>query len=404
MKTYNSKLMQRAMVRMTGQHVFYATIAMNMRIVEKSGDELRRMSGGLTHAMATDGVHIFVNPEWFEKLPLQQAVSVLVHEVEHVARLHPFRRGARDPAQWNWAADAVINQSIKTSGGQLPEGCVDGSPYAGQTEEQIYAARAQQRSSQKSAKGKGNGGQDGQDGQDGQEGQDDPHGHPHDAVLKAPDTSKAAEHATKQLIAKAAQVAKMKGCLPAHMRGEIDELLNPTVDWREPLRRFLTEIAYTDYSWQRINRRYVASGIYLPGLSGEGAMRKLGVVIDTSGSIGMRELTFYFSELCGAIEEASPGKLVVAYCDAEVQHADVFDSPDVAQVSATKKRHGGGGTSMPAGLAWFEEHHPDVTAVIVLTDMYTDFGTEPPFPVLWATETVGRVAPYGETLVISMND
>lgn len=392
--------LQRAMTRLVQRHPFYATVALNMAIKPVADGVIHEMSNGASDWAATDGTSIFLNQSWFDGLPLDEAVGVIQHEVEHVARLHPWRQAARDASVWNYATDAVINHSMTTHGASLPAGCVDGTPWAGQTEEQIYSQLPKP-----PKKGGGQGGGQGQGGKGQQPYQPNPNGgHSHDTVIQAKDQSQAAQSKAKQVIAKAVQVAKARGNMPAHLQGEIDDLLNPTVDWREPLQRFLTEISNTDYSWARINRRYVADGVYLPGLAGEGTMRKLGVIIDTSGSIGIEELRYYFSELCGAIEEACPSQLVVAYCDAKVQHHDVFDDPSAAEVAETRARHGGGGTSMPAGLRWFERNHEDVVAVIVLTDMYTDFDDEPAFPVLWATETDNITAPYGETLRISRDD
>lgn len=385
--------LQRALVKLVTTHPFYASVAMHMDLQVVSEEYLHEMSGGMTKTAATDGESIWLSAPYIEKAPHQELVSVIQHEVEHVARLHPWRCGQRDSRVWNHACDAVINHSIVSNGGALPAGVVDGTTWAGQTEEQIYGQLPVP-----PPNGGGKGGGQGAYQPHGKQG-----GSAHDSVLPNKNQSQAAQAKAKQMIAKAMHAAKAQGAMPAHLQAEIDELLNPTIDWREPLRRFLTETANTDYSWKRINRRFVADGIYLPGIAGENRARKLGVLIDTSGSIGAEELRFYFSELIGAIEECCPSQLVIAYCDSEVQHSDTFDEPSSAEVASTRKRHGGGGTSMPEGLRWFGEHHDDVQAVIVLTDMYTDFNPEPAFPVLWATENTTIKAPYGETLVLVMD-
>lgn len=377
----------RAKTRLVLDEPFYATILLQLQLVEtqKIGDRDLWLA-------ATDGTHIFINPVNFEQLPVIEAKSVLKHEVMHVALLHPFRVKQREARRWNHATDYAINPVIIDEGGQLPKGVLDGTVYKGQSAEQIYASLPPEPP--------GGGGGSGQQGQ-GSGGQGNPLD---DDIIPAPDQSTAAQAAAKQMIAKAAAVANAQGKLPANLREALDEMFRPSVDWKEQLLQFLTEFVPNDYSWARPNRRFIAEGMYLPGITGTGAMRELGVIIDTSGSISTEELKQYFGEITGAVESVCPSRLVVAYCDAKVQHHDVFDSAGSAQVAESMKRVGGGGTSMPAGLTWFARKFPGVQAVLVLTDGYTDFAEESdfPFPVLWAI-TSNIKAPWGASIHVAIN-
>lgn len=395
------RLIDRALTKLVIHHPFYATIAMSMELKLVPGAELRQMSGGSTDIAATDGSTIWLGQEKFDAMPLDEAVGVLQHECEHIARGHHFRMGDRDPGVWNHACDGIINHSIRTSGGVLPKGGVDMPPamVQGQSEEQVYNMLPPPQQNPQGGGGKGQGGGRGKS-----KGAPPPpgNGSPHDALVKPKDTSTAAKAQHKQMVAKAAAVAKAQGKLPRDMARLVEELLNPSVDWHEALRQFLTEVNNSDYSWQRFNRRYLTDGIYLPGIAGEGRAGKLGFVFDTSGSC-FAEIEQYLGELVSAVEDCNPSRLVVAYCDARVQHADEFDEPSEAEVADTVKVYGGGGTSMPAGLKWFARNHDDVQAVIVLTDGYTDWGDEEdyPFPVLWAV-TSERVPLWGQHVKVTL--
>lgn len=382
MKKYT--LLDRAMTKLVINHPFYATLALTMHLLPMPSAEIEKLTGGRTRLAGTNGTHLYIGSDEFDKLPIEQAVGLLQHEIEHVARGHHFRIGARDAESWNIATDAVINQSITKNGGALPPGGVDGTMFAGQTEEQIYNLLPKQNNSGGQGPGQS------------------PPGKSHDHVMKAPDNSAAAQAQHKQQVAKAAAVAKAQGKLPGSMERLLDELLNPSVNWQEPLRRFLTELSMNDYSWKRLNRRWLTEDIYLPSMSGDGRAKKLGFLFDTSGSC-FNEIEQYFGELCSAVEDCAPSELVVAYCDAKVQHADVFDSPTSAEVAAVRTVHGGGGTSMPAGLTWFQRNHPDVQAVIVLTDGETAWGKQDDysFPVLWGV--TGNATPaWGEHLRVKL--
>lgn len=374
----NHSLLQKARTQLTIRDPFYATIMFGMKTVETTV----RPDGKPLWMCATDGTHLYVNPENFNELPLGQAIGVLKHECMHPALMHNWRRGTRTQQRWNIACDAVINNIIADEKGALPPGGVDMPMAKGLTAEEVYAQLPEDPPG-----GGGSGGQ-----QPGNK----PGNPMEDDVLDAPDQSPQAQAQMRQRIAQAAQIAKAKGKLPAGLEELFDEVLNPKVDWRETLREFLTEVARTDYSFARPNRRFIAQGGYLPGLHSVGAMRKLGVVIDTSGSVGSEEIKQFFGEVCGAIEEVSPGQLVVVYCDAAVNHVDHFDAPSVAEVAASAKRVGGGGTDMTVALDWLEENEPEVAATIVFTDGFTPFSDKP--NTLWAVTTPRIESPHGVTV------
>ncbi len=83
---------------------------------------------------ATDGRAIYVNPEFWRSLGDREKTAVLIHELEHVARLHPFRLRALSKALgaplrnvapiFNVASDSVINEDLKASGFRLPSGAI----------------------------------------------------------------------------------------------------------------------------------------------------------------------------------------------------------------------------------------------------------------------------------------
>ena len=47
--------------------------------------------------LATDGVNLWVNPEFWATLSLDLKISAIAHEIGHKMLLHSTRRGARNP-------------------------------------------------------------------------------------------------------------------------------------------------------------------------------------------------------------------------------------------------------------------------------------------------------------------
>lgn len=368
-------ILSKARTKLVLTEPFYATVVLSMTQVL-----CKEVHGRPLWLAATDGTHLYVNPENFEKLPLLEAVGVLKHEVMHVVGMHPFRGHGKQARRWNIATDSVINPIIRDEGGSLPAGVIDGSQYKGMSAEQVYNLLPPMDDTP------------------------DPNNPMDDDIVLAKDTSQSAQNAVKNMVAQAAAVAKAAGRLPESVRQALEDIFHPTIDWREALLEFLVNNTQDDYTFARPNRRFISGDnpMYLPSLAGTGAMQSLGFMADVSMSISMDDIAQALGEVVGCVNDVKPSKLVVAYCDVKVQHADFFDEPNEAAVTEKLERHGAGGTDMPAGLKWFKRNVPDCQAVIVFTDGYTPWGAaeDYPFPVLWAITTPGLVAPWGTTIHI----
>jgi predicted metal-dependent peptidase len=162
------------------------------------------------------------------------------------------------------------------------------------------------------------------------------------------------------------------------------------------LRRFLTEKTPGDSSWQNPNRRFVHQGLYLPSAVNEPSGTVV-VVIDTSGSIGPKELMDFGSEVEGIKQDVRPNKTYVIYCDAAVNRVDEFGPDDELELEAV----GGGGTDFRPPFDWLDENGIHPSCLVYLTDGYGTFpdDDEISFPTLWAM-TTDVESPLGETLSI----
>jgi len=81
----------------------------------------------------------------------------------------------------------------------------------------------------------------------------------------------------------AQQAAAGRGPLPAGLGRTIEQILQPTADWRAVLRDFVATCARNDYSWVRPNRRFIAQGLYLPGVHFRSTRRRR----DRRGYVGV---------------------------------------------------------------------------------------------------------------------
>jgi len=188
---------------------------------------------------------------------------------------------------------------------------------------------------------------------------------------------------------------------------DLDELLQPQVDWREVLREFVTTTCTgSDYStWKRPNRRYRAHGVYLPsGVSEQ--VDELVVAIDTSGSIGQRELTVFLSEVSSIADTVKPSAVRILYWDTAVCRDEKYEGLDIADIAKSTKPAGGGGTDVTCVPAYMQTHNIAPQAAIILTDghLWGSWG-EWTCPTLWCIlDNKNAVADNGVTVHVSTSD
>jgi len=186
---------------------------------------------------------------------------------------------------------------------------------------------------------------------------------------------------------------------------ELEDLLNPKVDWREVLREFVkaTCNAKDTSSWRRVNRRYLSTGMYMPSMIGE-RVGHIVIAVDTSGSVGQQELSEFLGEVKGVAEEVHPEKVDLIYWGSDVAGHEEYEGNAVANIVSSTKPKGGGGTSPSCVSEYLEEKKIVPECIIVLTDGYvgSDWGGNWTAPILW-TIVGGNdvVSPNGKTIHIN---
>lgn len=185
---------------------------------------------------------------------------------------------------------------------------------------------------------------------------------------------------------------------------ELEDLLNPQVNWAEQLRWCAKQVCMgkDNSSWRRVNRRFISSDIYMPSLVSE-KVGHLVVGIDTSGSIGS-VLTKFLSEVKSIAEELMPEKVDLIYWDGEVAGHEEYDAYTVGNIIHSTKPKGGGGTSPSCVSRYLKEKSIKPECIIMLTDGYvgSDWGDGWEAPVLWTIAgNSSAVAPVGQTIHIN---
>jgi predicted metal-dependent peptidase len=219
--------------------------------------------------------------------------------------------------------------------------------------------------------------------------------------------AKTPEEKLKRWLMKVSETAitiKTAGLLPGHYEELINELLKPMIDWRRILRSTLTKGIGRNVkrTWSRPSRK-------IPELyPGKETLKlnKTVVLIDTSGSIGTKELQRFVSEVYGVLREVS--KVVVIMWDAEVE--DVIELRSNNDIEKVKVIKGRGGTCIKPALELVNKKFNDVDKIIIFSDWeIADLNDAEPLLKKYADKiiaftTFGRPPKYLESYKIEITD
>jgi predicted metal-dependent peptidase len=382
---------------------------------------------------ATDGRHIIINPDYFCQLKVSERVFILLHEMWHYVSLHAQRfahyasqntvRGLPwDHEFANRCADYIINADIlrTTPGATInPDWLWDPGVTGDELWEDLYVARyvppPLSQNTPPPPPGGGGGGAGGptpgktpsRQGRALKGAQGDPvaasKGGSFDIVLP-PSADLPDAHEFKEVMARAASVARAMGKMPGSAQRLVDALLTHQVEWREHIRMLITgKIGARGENWTRPNRRRLALNpiVIMPGKHGYSAELVV-VAVDTSGSIDTPELTTFLSEVGGILDDCRPRTILVLGCDAHITQETVVTSLSEVHELAHTGIKGGGGTDFRPVFDLLAERELMPDALVYLTDGCGGFPAAPPaYPVIWAM-TTDVSPPFGETVKIKV--
>ena len=324
-----------------------------------------------------------------------------------------------DPHLANCACDYVINIKIvddnKDDGfAQLPDGGLVDERFRGMDSAQVFNILRKEQEEQQS--------QDSQDNEsegDGEQSEGGTTGSNNAAVGQETgfdehdwEGAQSLSDEEQRELARDIDEAIRQGAMAAGKMGgtgnrDLDELLQPQVDWREVLREFIQNTcAGNDYStYARPNRRLMSQGIIMPsGISEQ--VGELVIAIDTSGSIGQRELTAFLSEVKGVCDTVKPDKLRLLYWGSSVVGDEAYDMHELDNLTKSTKPMGGGGTDVNCVTQYMADEGIKPQACIVLTDgyLYSGWG-DWTCPILWAIlDNKGAVPDEGKAVHIKSRD
>ncbi|MDG1892948.1 MAG: VWA-like domain-containing protein [Verrucomicrobiota bacterium] len=351
------------LVRLRTRQPFFGALAL---FIEHKIDKRIRTA-------STNGREIRFNPDFACNIKPDELDGVMVHELLHASLRHITRRGDRDPPLWNTAADIVVNGMVReVKGLELPMRPVEDASIQDLEVEEVYACLLEHAQPVLVD-------EDWLDLVPG--GEEAFHDMEQDAERETYWSS--AISRVRMLTGKEAM-----GKLPRQLERIVEDILEPRLDWRTLLWRFL---ARSPVDFQGYDRRYISRNLYLDDL--EGLRLKARVCIDTSGSISSEYLAQFLAEL-KAIEGAYPQlDLLLYYADASLHGP--FDLEDK---DALRPKGGGGTDFRPFFREMRHEAHEEALLIYFTDGMSLTPSNVPEQEVLWVGVTHRKNAlkmPFG---------
>jgi predicted metal-dependent peptidase len=382
-------------------------------------------------------MRVYYDPAMFAERSIDECTAAILHEDLHVLLRH-FERADQymgvDPTaqQWGWwneACDLTVNQTLRKAKVPMSEGWLMPEKYGfdeNLSVEQYYDLLSkkdedpppQQPSDQGQDDQQGDqqddqGQPDDSPGDDQQQGQQDdpaggPSGEPYDGdehpepgkgsggsgadgVPRPWECPSPAECNTpgmddydQQMIERAVaeeiekyQREKGEGEVPGYLTRFAEAKLRPKVD---PFRALHAAVKYAvtattgrgDYTWRRLPRRWPPGGLRLP--SPIKPVPRATVIVDTSGSMGTRELAQALGVVEQGLRSVPSGGIRVLAGDRCVQSAQKVFRADQVELK------GGGGTDMGRLIEQAADERPAPDAVVVITDGWTPWPSSPVRP------------------------
>lgn len=189
------------------------------------------------------------------------------------------------------------------------------------------------------------------------------------------------------------QIEKSMGTIPGELRGIIEKLREkkPQVfNWKAYFRRMLGSIYDVNIKSTRRKESKRFSGAV--GIQHKKKVSIL-VAVDTSGSVSVKELQEFFSEIDFVYKAGA--RVTILECDAHINSITEYDGKNIPEIK------GRGGTDLNLPVDYYKKHLKEYASLIYFTDGEAPIPNNPPSNIVWVISSMGLHQDYpGKTIYI----
>jgi predicted metal-dependent peptidase len=350
------------------------------------------------------------------KMPIEQRVGIIKHEMLHIILDHVHRLEDRDFKKFNIATDCALDQEIPKE--HLPSYAIypdNNFPTKLSPEEILWGETAEYYYDQidDDELGDSSGADTGESGNSSPSSDNSPtKGNKYITVddhtlwQESEGDDEIRKELTKKIVEDAIEsTIKAKGNLPNNCQQILDNLtITREVDWKRQLKRIVgNKRAFTRKTILRRDRRQPNAN-WIKGKTKD-RLFDLGVISDVSGSVSNQALIELWSEIINICDTFKvPVSLVQV--DTEPKNPEKLTNK-----TKMVERKASGGTFLSPAIQKFKDFHISVDALVITTDGYLFENDIDPFkdlniPVIWLIEKTGQIMPemcQGKMKAIQLN-
>ena len=348
----------------------------------------------------TDGKTISVNwkyiseSEKYKDMSVDNLIFVICHEIGHLLNLTVDRRGGRHHKFWNYATDYSINSDLinncdghgkpkpigemyysdKLIKPENPKGqaWLYDEKYRNMTCEQIYEKLIEEFKKDHGGKTPEQVEQEMSDAVD-----EWLKNHCKGDQLDDHIPQDSMDETDKGRVK--AQVEAVQKQMGGQQAGKTDSFLErafeflfqePPFDWRGFLNNYLKAFMKSDFTWKKPSRRSWGGGYILPGSNTDKHI-KLGIAIDTSGSVGDKEVQEFLGHIAKIMHSFKSFDIDV-WCFSTKVHEETLKNYTKTSQDQIKNYELAslGGTEIASNFRWIEDNKKKYDVFICLTDGY----------------------------------
>ncbi len=286
-------------------------------------------------AFQTNGVAIHIDEAKLQKYNTEEVTYLYAHTLLHIVLKHTYRQKTRDSYTWNQSCDLVVNNILTTFDniGQRPNDEILDLDLQNKCVEEVYELLYKEQHKEENEGAK----EEAQEQKAKVEAQENGNLKTYiydEAKLDIEEvpndkTNQGDQQKIDGIIIQALSIAKKSATAYAGMQIEIDTLIKPQISLEESLKEYLIASLFEKTTtYDRPNKRYMHSGLYLPGSKKSDELIEVYIALDSSSSVTLEE----YQKFLGIIHEVCDGfyeyKVSVLPFDLKVkeEHIICFDS------------------------------------------------------------------------------
>lgn len=326
---------------------------------------------------------IGVNSDWFCNLEPNLRATAIAEQLYHIAFMHEWRQGAKDPELYQKACDQVVRNMISAAGFELlPDAPVE-TKYKNLSVENVYT---EMKKEWKRGNNKNNNNNNNSNGNSNGN-NNDPLGNdvnPQNSQGDAP--SPQAQQRIQQALNNAAMAEEMTSGKQMAKEGQEFEHLFENINkgklaWNVILQNYLNERTQGEISYERFDRRMLPYDLYLPTNISQANINKVAVAFDVSGSVTEEQIRAFLREMHTIKDQLNPKKMDVVTFNHHI--VDIFTFTEYDQINNVTMDIGGGTDLEPVFNHYLEPaNKPEF--LIVFSDLEcTPIEDKTPFDTIW---------------------